>query len=369
MRPLTLPSPHLITDPKTWNSALAALPHAHLLQCWEWGEFKSRYGWSAQRFLWEQNGQSVGAAQVLKRRAGPFSILYAPKGPCLDWNDDELSAGVLADLEALARRERAIFIKIDPEIVLNIDQEYGILDTRYGSRIPYHISHFFPSASQVQFKNTVWLDLKRAEDDIIASFKQKTRYNIRLAERKGVTVRIPPPDEAPLDLLYQLYAETSVRDGFVIRHADYYRDAWGGFIQTGRAQPFIAEVAGETIAAIIVYHFAGRALYMHGMSSGQHREKMPNHLLQWAAIKWAKARGCTIYDFWGAPDEFDESDSMWGVWKFKEGFNGTVIRTPGALDYAPSPLRYRLYTLVLPRVLNVMRRRGKTQTKQVLSEQ
>ncbi|MBI3242986.1 MAG: peptidoglycan bridge formation glycyltransferase FemA/FemB family protein [Chloroflexi bacterium] len=350
---------HPITDSQTWDSTLASLPNAHLLQAWQWGEFKSRYGWSARRLLWENADQPVAAAQILKRTVGPFSILYIPKGPCLDWSNTELATAVLADLESLARRERAIFIKIDPEIKLNTQ------DPRLKTQDP---PRFFPSASQVQFKNTVWLDLTRPEDDILASFKQKTRYNIRLAERKGVAVKTPPPDDAPLDLLYRLYAETSVRDGFVIRHKNYYRDAWGGFIQSGHAQPFIAEVDGQAVAAIIAFHFARRALYMYGMSSGQHREKMPNHLLQWAAIQWAKAQGCAIYDFWGAPDVFDESDSMFGVWKFKEGFSGDVIRTPGALDYAPSPLLYRLYTIALLRLLNAMRRRGKQQTKAFIGD-
>ncbi len=316
--------------------------------------------------MWEQNGRPVAAAQVLKRSVGPLSILYIPRGPVLDWNDSDLAATVLADLEALARRERAILIKIDPEI--NLNARYSVLNTHNPERLFKIPSEFFLSSSQVQFKNTVWLDLAQMEEALLASFKPKTRYNIRLAERKGVSVRIPSPAEAPLDLLYKLYAETSVRDGFVIRRADYYREAWGSFIAAGRAQPFIAEVEGQPVAAIIVFHFARRALYLYGMSSGQHREKMPNHLLQWTAIQWAKAQGCTLYDFWGAPDVFDDSDPMYGVWKFKEGFNGAVIRTPGALDYAPLPLLYWLYTVSLPRILGVMRRRGKAQTRQALND-
>jgi len=370
----------LITDFLTWDSSLATLPAAHLLQSWQWGEFKSRYGWSARRLLWSVSdltgfekpvrSETVAAAQVLKRSVGPFAILYVPKGPCLDWSNAELATTVLADLEALARRERALFIKIDPEI--NLRARFQILNAHNPAN-PFRIpSGFFLSASQVQFKNTVWLDLVRSEDDLLASFKQKTRYNIRLAERKGMIIRAPPPDEAPLDLLYRLYAETSARDGFVIRHADYYRDAWGSFIHAGQAQPFIAEVESDgdaiAVAAIIVFRFAKRALYMYGMSSGQHREKMPNHLLQWTAIRWAKAQGCTIYDFWGAPDVFDESDPLYGVWKFKEGFNGEVVRTPGALDYAPTPALYRLYTGILPRLLNLMRRRGKEQTQRMINE-
>lgn len=356
----------LIADPPAWDSALAALPSAHLLQSWTWGEFKSRYGWSAQRLLWERDSRPAAAAQVLRRSVGPLCVLYVPRGPCLDWNDADLASAVLADLESLAGRERAIFIKIDPEI--NLGARYSILNTHDPSRLFKIPSGFVLSPGQVQFRNTVWLDLAQDEESLLASFKQKTRYNIRLAERKGVQVRLPTPGETPLDLLYRLYARTSIRDGFVIRHAGYYHDAWGSFIRAGRAQPFIAEVEGEPVAAIIVFHFAGRALYMYGMSSGEHREKMPNHLLQWTAMRWAKAQGCIIYDFWGAPDVFADSDPLWGVWRFKEGFNGRVIRTPGALDYAPAPLLYRFYGSFLPRLLALMRRRGREQTRQMLSD-
>jgi len=194
--------------------------------------------------------------------------------------------------------------------------------------------------------------------------KQKTRYNVRLAERKGVRVR--PGVIADLDLLYRLYAETSVRDGFVIRSADYYQEAWGSFIRAGLAQPLLAEVGGQPVSALILFKFAKTAWYMYGMSREAHREKMPNHLLQWEAIRWAKAQGCETYDFWGAPDEFVESDPMWGVWKFKEGFGGQVVRRIGAWDFAPSPNLYWLYTTVMPKVLDVMRWRGRRQTRETL---
>jgi peptidoglycan pentaglycine glycine transferase (the first glycine) len=169
---------------------------------------------------------------------------------------------------------------------------------------------------------------------------------------------------ADLDLLYRMYAETSVRDGFAIRGLDYYRDAWGRFMAAGLAQPFVAEVDAEPVGALVVFRFAHTAWYLYGMSRDAQRDKMPNHLLQWHAIRWAKAQGCTSYDFWGAPDDFVESDPLWGVWRFKEGFGGQLVRHIGAWDYAPSPLLYRLYSIILPRVLDVMRRRGRNQTRQ-----
>ena len=136
--------------------------------------------------------------------------------------------------------------------------------------------------------------------------------------------------------------------------------------QLPSAEPLIAEVDSEPVAAIFVFYFASRAYYVYGMSRNAHREKMPTYLLQWEAMKRAKAKGCTVYDLWGAPDVFDESDSMWGVFRFKEGLGGKVVRTLGAWDFAPSPLWYKMYSEIIPRVLDVMRSRGKTKTKQSL---
>jgi lipid II:glycine glycyltransferase (peptidoglycan interpeptide bridge formation enzyme) len=363
---------NVIADRHTWNPLISALPFAHILQSWEWGEFKGRYGWSARRFVWtDALGQPAAAAQVLRRRIGPptsslrlpTSILYVPKGPLLDWGDESLRARVLDDLQSLACRERAIFIKTDPDVpapswppssFVSGGDEGGITADlqRRGWRF---------SRDQIQFRNSVTLDLRQSEADLLAGMKQKTRYNVRLAEKKGVRVR--PGSHADLDLLYRLYAETSVRDGFVIRSADYYRDAWGSFIEAGLAQPFVAEVEGEPVSALILFKFARTAWYLYGMSREAHREKMPNHLLQWEAVRWAKTNGCETYDFWGVPDEFTEADPMWGVWKFKEGFGGQIVRGIGAWDYAPSPRLYRLVTVILPRVLDVMRWRGKQETR------
>jgi len=228
----------------------------------------------------------------------------------------------------------------------------------------------------------VLVDLAASEEEMLARMKQKTRYNVRLAERKGVTVRVGT--EVDLPMLYKMYAETSVRDEFVIREEGYYRTVWQTFMQNDvgklessnvassqpanlpTCQPLIAEVNGEAVAGLFLFMFAGRAYYVYGMSREAHREKMPTHLLQWEAMKRAKAAGCTVYDLWGAPETFDESDSMWGVYRFKEGLGGRVVRTLGAWDYVPNRFWYRMYSEFIPRVLDVMRARGKQRTKQGL---
>jgi lipid II:glycine glycyltransferase (peptidoglycan interpeptide bridge formation enzyme) len=206
---------------------------------------------------------------------------------------------------------------------------------------------------------------------MLARMKPKTRYNVRLAEKKGVIVRTGTMDDLPM--LYKMYAETSVRDGFVIRDENYYQTVWKLFITnyelriTPSAAALIAEVNNEPVAAIFLFMFAGRAYYVYGMSRDLHREKMPTYLLQWEAMKIAKASSCDTYDLWGAPEVFNESDSMWGVYRFKEGLGGEVIRTLGAYDFAPNKFWYKLYTEIVPRVLDVMRSRGKEKTKQGLS--
>jgi peptidoglycan pentaglycine glycine transferase (the first glycine) len=331
------------------------------------------------------------AALVLKRTvptaglAARLCILYAPKGPLLDWNDQPLRTRVLDDLQRFARQQGAIFLKLDPDVVLGT----GVPGTEAeiaepgGEAVCEELSRrgWRFAEDQIQFKNTVMVEVGTStEEEILARMKQKTRYNVRLGPKKGVSVRVGNKDDWPM--LYKMYAETSVRDGFVIRDEAYYRKVWSNFDNSildtrplnieyrvssiPLAQPLIAEVDDEPVAAIVVFAFAGRAYYVYGMSREAHREKMPTYLLQWEAMKWAKARGCSAYDLWGAPDVFDESDSMWGVFRFKDGLGGQVVRTLGAWDYVPNPFWYAAYTKFVPMLLDLMRSRGKARTRQGL---
>jgi peptidoglycan pentaglycine glycine transferase (the first glycine) len=359
-----------------WNAMVAGLPGAHLLQTWQWGQEKARLGWQPLPFTWQDgSGHVQGAALILQRTiaAGGFALhprlLYVPKGPLLDWRNPGLRAAVLDDLQAFARRQQAIFIKIDPDVLLGcgVPGSAEAVEDAGGQAVAAELRQrgWRFSDEQVQFRNTVLIDLAPGEEELLGRMKQKTRYNIRLAQRKGVAVRPAVPGD--LEMLYRMYAETSVRDGFVIRERDYYLNVWNTFMQAGMAEPLIAEVEGQPVAAVVIFRFAGRAWYLHGMSRSLHREWMPNFLLQWEAMRRAKAAGCTSYDLWGAPDEFVESDPLWGVFRFKEGFNGVVTRTLGAWDYPAQPWLYQVYTQILPRLLAVMRRRGKAKTQQEVS--
>lgn len=342
---------HPITDAAEWNSLLGEIPRAHVLQTWEWGEFKAHYGWQAARLRLEKAGKPVAAAQVLRRNLPrlPFGLLYVPRGPAVDYADPTRVDEALSALEAYARRQNAILIKIDPDLETTAASA-PLLKNR-GWRL---------SREQIQFRNTVTLDLGRPEEEILAGMKPKWRYNIRLAERRGV--EIGPGGTGTLAEFYKMYAETSARDGFLIRPYRYYHDAWGAFLEAGLAHMLLARVGQELVAGLILFRFRSRAWYFYGASRGAHREKMPNHLLQWEAIRLARSRGCAEYDFWGAPDKFDESDPMHGVYRFKEGFGGRPVQTVGANDFVVNPPLFQLYARLYPWYIERMRRRHVPET-------
>lgn len=376
-----------------WNALIADLPGAHLLQTWEWAKLKAAFGWQMMPVYWDRRdptekpaasvgaGAKVAAAAMVLRRSilsrglvKRLCVMYVPRGPLLNWSDAALCNQVLGDLEAMARQQGAVLLKIDPHAELGrgfSGQPSARADnTGYGLKLELARRGWRFSADQVQFRNTVFVDLSLDEAQLLDKMKQKWRYNMRLADRKGVTVRLGSESDIPA--LYRMYAETSVRDGFVIRSEEYYRAAWTSFLRPyshhhqPSAEVIVAEILGQPIAAVFVYYFARQAYYLYGMSVAAHRDKMPNHLLQWEAIRRARGHGCTVYDLWGAPDELDEADPMWGVYRFKEGMGGDVVRTIGAWDYPASAAWYQVYTRLVPKILGIMRARGRRQVQDAL---
>ena len=386
-------------NPEHWNDVISRLNGGHILQTWEWGKVKSRFGWQPNYLIWykekdhyrlvtnrltERYRQMIpaAAALVLQRNinlggfAQRMGVIYVPKGPLLDWSDASTRQQVLRDLKDFAHKHSCIFIKIDPDLEVGsgIPGKAGANEHPLGAKVIDELKstgwHF--SGEQVQFRNTVLIDLRPSEEALLSTMKQKTRYNVNLARRKGVNVR--SADETDIDTLMRMYAETSVRDGFAIRSDAYYREVWTTFMtnlakesrETPVAEALIAEVDREPVAGGIIFRFAGRTWYLYGMSRWLHREKMPNYLLQWEAIKKAKAAGCDTYDLWGAPDNFVETDPLWGVFRFKEGLGGTVHRYLGAWDLPLNRILYRLYSKTLPGLLDIMRKHGRASTRRVI---
>jgi len=327
--------------PDDWDSFVSSHPDAHVLQTSPWGTLKSRFGWEDERVGLSIGGELVAGAQVLYRRlpAGLGRLAYVPRGPLAPWENAAMVAHLLKGIGRAARARGAIALMIEPQTT----------DT------PAHSNQlrtlgFQPSPLTIQPRRTIVVDIAGSEEAILKAMKSKTRYNIRLAGRKGVIVR--EAGRSGLASFCQLVGTTGARDEFAVHAPAYYEGAFDLFAPRGWARLLMAEVEGEAVAGIMVFAVPPNAWYLFGASGDAHREKMPNYLLQWRAIEWAKSLGCTSYDLWGVPD-FDlgtledqfarRSDGLWGVYRFKRGFGGRLTRTTGAWDQVYAPVRYRLY--------------------------
>jgi lipid II:glycine glycyltransferase (peptidoglycan interpeptide bridge formation enzyme) len=251
---------------------------------------------------------------------------YVPKGPALDYGDPVLFRTMLGALGELAAERRVMSLKIEPEVT-------------EPSPLPDRLCAMgLQPAPAVQMRSTIWVDLRQSEEEIMARQKQKTRYNIRLAGRKGVTVRAG--DERDLDAWYAMYAETASRDGFTIHELDYYRLVMRLLGGAGLANLLLAEHEGDLLAGIIVFCFGARAQYMYGASSDRKRNLMAPYLVQWEGMRWARAQGAGVYDLWGIPDALHENEDLWGVYRHKRGYGGEIVRYVGAFDLVRSPLQH-----------------------------
>jgi peptidoglycan pentaglycine glycine transferase (the first glycine) len=332
------------TSPQ-WDAFVASQPRGHILQTWTWGVLKSHFGWTADRVAVSRDDQIVAGALVLFRplplRLG--TLAYIPKGPVLDFDDDETVDELLRGLERPLKRNRAILLKIEPDRVAD-----PVFAQRLGS------IGFRPSPQTVQPPRTITIDIARSDDEILVAMHPKTRYNIRLAAKKDVIVR--EAQESDLPAFNALMQATGARDGFFVHSAEYYEAVYRLFVPTGKAKLFVAMYQAQIIAGIFVFAQGDRAWYFYGASGEAERQRMPNHALQWAGLQWARSQGCKQYDLWGVPDEdeatleahyLERHDDLWGVYRFKRGFGGQLIRFAGAFDRVYDPLLYKAYELYL----------------------
>jgi peptidoglycan pentaglycine glycine transferase (the first glycine) len=323
--------------------------HGHLLQSWTWGEFKSHFRWQAERVAVrdETSGRLQGVAQVLMRGLPLGKMAYVPKGPVADPQDRLTWARLLQRLRDFGREQKVAFLKVEPDA-----------EDHHSLARLFEEEGFRPAGRGVQPATTILVNLEGDEQEILGQMKAKTRYNIGLAERKGVTVRVG--DEADVAIFYELMEETRDRDAFGIHEREYYRQAWRLFAPGDQVRLFLAYYEDEPLAGLMAFAFDSRAYYLYGASAERHRNLMPNHLLQWQAMLWARGRGCTSYDLWGIPDEAGEDEEdmeeilgrggLWGVYRFKRGFGGRLLHHSPSYDYVYSPLLYWLGTKVYPRL-------------------
>lgn len=322
-----------------WNEFLRKHARAHFLQTGEWGELKSRFGWETSKLIVGGSG-----AQILFRRLPlGLSVGYLAKVA-----DEQIRISdaeqFWSEVDALCMHRHAILCKFEPDTWVSGETK--------AVRRPFEVvpsgRAAVPSPHNVQPRRTITVDLRQTEEIILARMKQKCRYNIRLAEKKGVIVRA----WADIAAFHKMLTTTGKRDRFAVHSPAYYQRAYELFRPAGMCELLAAEYNGHPLAALMVFVRGRRAWYVYGGSTDEERERMPNYLLQWEAMRWARSRGCEEYDLWGVPDEdqhtleagfAERNDGLWGVYRFKRGFGGELRRAAQARDRVYKPLLYRAY--------------------------
>jgi peptidoglycan pentaglycine glycine transferase (the first glycine) len=338
----------------TWNDFVANWPTGDLLQSWEWGTVKSRSGgWTPIRLLAVEGNTPVAAISILKRKLPRInrSIFYAPRGPVADLSDRGLLEQLSAAATELAREHSAILLKIDPPVPM----EDSIADANL-NEVGYLRTGGDAGFGGTQPKCVMQLDITPGEDELMAAFKPKTRYNIKLAEKKGVSVR-QGSSKDDLRKFYDLLLETAARDGFLVRDYDYYATMWEVLGPPEYARLFLAEYESEAVSGALCFYMGDRCWYTYGASSNAHRNVMPNYLMQWRMIQHARSIGCGLYDFRGvsplrAPTP---GDHLQGLNRFKEGFGAQYAEYIGEYDLPFSRPMYWLWKSAAPKAAGILK--------------
>ncbi len=299
-----------------WNQFVVA-NNGSFLQSWQWGELQE----SMNRRIWRLETERLKGLIIEHNLPLGKNYLYCPYGPIGQGNLHIF----LEEAGKIARQERSIFFKIEPKTDLSLKD-----------------FKFIKSKKQIQPSlKTIILDISKSAEELLAQMHQKTRYNIRLARRKGVKIEISSGNNhQEIDKFLELSAATAKRDKFHLHPREYYKKMLEILGGQGMIKLFLAKYQNQIIAANLICFFGQTATYLHGASDYNFRQLMAPYLLQWQAILEAKQLGLKYYDFWGIDEE------KWpGVTRFKKGFNGQEITYPGAFDLVFQPTWYRVYNL------------------------
>lgn len=325
-------------------------PKGHILQSLEWARVKEE-SWRSLHVMVEDEGK-IKAAMLLLLRPLPLigkNMIYSPRGPVCDLHDFETLKFLVDNVRKLARRLNAIMLKIDPDISIK-DQEVVNNLKKLGFIQNMEALNFEAIQPRFVFR----LDITPSLDELLAKFHSKTRYNIRLAQRKGVKMRLG--DREDLKEFHRIMEITGLRDGFVVRSLEYFERMYDCLKPKGLMELALAEYEGKVIAGIICLFFGKKCWYLYGASSNEHRNTMPNYLLQWEMIKLAKERGCTLYDFRGVSGDLNPENPLYGLYRFKKGFSGEFTEFIGEYDLVFSPFWYLMFQKGVPVFRDIRRK-------------
>lgn len=315
--------------------------NANFLQTLEWAKVKN--DWKNIYFLIKENGKVKGGGSILLRRLPVIgkNFMYCPRGPVLDFHDKETLQFFLDKMKEISKRYNAIMVKIDPDIEIH---ETEIIKNLFSLGLVQKPLTLNFEGIQPRFVSR--LDITDDLDQIIDSFHPKTRYNIRLAERKGVKVRVG--DRNDLKRFQEIMEETGLRDKFVVRSLAYFQKMYDNLVPPGYMRLYVAEHDGQVLSGALSLMFGNKCWYLYGASSNTSRNLMPNYILQWEMIKWAKESGCSVYDFRGISGDLDPSNPLYGLLRFKRGFNGKYTEFIGEFDLVFDLMMYKLWDIGIP---------------------
>ena len=323
-------------DRKAYKEFLEKHERCNFQQSPEWAKVKEN--WKNEIVLAEdESGKIIGAISILIRKIPIFgNIMYSSRGPTCDIHDIAVMKQLTDGIKELAKKYKAIVFKAEPDI-LSSDEEFKKIVTNLGYKIKDDAKNF---REEIQPRYVFRLDIKdKTEDEIFAGFHSKTRYNVRLAIKKGVEIKEGTRED--LKEFHKIMVETGARDGFIIRPLEYFEkmyDCLGDHMKV-----LMAYYDGKPISGVIPIFYGNKTWYLYGASSNQHRNLMPNYLLQWEMIKMAIARHDDIYDFRGVSGVVDENHPQYGLYRFKQGFGATFTEFIGEVYMPYKPLTYKLY--------------------------
>jgi len=322
-------------DKKALNEFLQNHSKSHFMQSFEWTKVKDN--WKHEFIVaYDDNNKIIGAMLVLIRKMPIFNctLMYSPRGPVCDIYDFDVMNGLINKVKELAKQYKAYTLKMDTDI-LATDEKFKEIAKKCGFKLPKLSKNF--EGIQPRFVFRINNIKGKTEDEMLASFEQKTRYNIRLASKKGVTVKIATRDD--LKDFHNIMLETGVRDNFVIRSLEYFEKMYDE-MAPNHLRLYMAYLDNKPIAGTIAIVYGDKCWYLYGASSNAHRNVMPNYLLQWEMIKWALESNCNVYDFRGVSGDLSPDNPLYGLYRFKKGFNGDFTEFIGELELIFKPFTH-----------------------------
>lgn len=329
-----------VTDEKSkqeYEKFLQTHERCNFQQSTRWAKVKSN--WKNEIVLAEDNkGNIIGSLSILIRKIPIFgNIMYSSRGPVCDIHNEKVLAQLTEGAKELAKKYNAIVLKIEPDIESK-DEEFRNIVERIGYKIKDDAKNF---REEIQPRYVFRLDIKgKTEDEVFANFHSKTRYNIRLATKKGVTIKEGTRDD--LKDFHRIMVETGARDGFIIRSLEYFEKMYDE-LAPDHMKLLMAYHEDKPISGVIPIMYGNKTWYLYGASSNEHRNLMPNYLLQWEMIKMAIARKSDIYDLRGVSGVVDENHPQYGLYRFKKGFGAEFTEFLGEMYIPFKPLKYNLY--------------------------